>query len=135
MCFCLFFFWLAFIVAGSNRIIDFFLQTPYQYCNKGKYGHPGGLLHAGIHVALTPLVYLVLAPASLVLAGAVALGEFAVHYHVDWAKEQLMHRNGWTSQDRGFWYALGTDQLVHGLTYLLIVAVLVGGGLNLRTRI
>ncbi len=59
------------------------------------------------------------------LAGAIALGEFAVHYHIDWLKEQLTHRNGWTAHDRGFWYALGTDQFVHGLTYLALVAVLV----------
>jgi hypothetical protein len=28
-------------------------------------------------------------------------------------------------QTPGFWHALGTDQLIHGLTYLVIVAVLV----------
>src|SRR5680860_1161956 len=73
----------------KHMAADFFLQTPYQYCNKGTYGHPGGLLHSFIHIALTPLVYLVLAPVSLLFALAIAAGEFAVHYHVDWAKEQI----------------------------------------------
>jgi len=109
----------------KHTIADFYLQTPYQYLNKGTYGHPGGFMHSAIHVALTPLVYLVLVPGSLLIALAIALAEFAVHYHVDWLKEQITHRNGWTAQDRGFWYALGTDQLVHGLTYLAIVGVLV----------
>lgn len=109
----------------KHTIADFYLQTPYQYLNKGSYGHPGGIIHSAIHVALTPLVYLVLVPGSLLVVGAIALGEFAVHYHTDWLKEQITHRNGWTPQDRGFWYALGTDQLVHGLTYLAIVGVLV----------
>jgi len=109
----------------KHTIADFYLQTPYQYLNKGSYGHPGGIMHSAIHVALTPLVYLVLVPGSLLVVGAIALGEFAVHYHTDWLKEQITHRNGWTPQDRGFWYALGTDQLVHGLTYLAIVGVLV----------
>jgi hypothetical protein len=68
---------------------------------------------------------LVLVPGSLLMAGAIALGEFILHYHIDWLKEQVTHRNGWTARDRGFWYALGTDQLAHGLTYLGIVAVLV----------
>ncbi|HLO23555.1 MAG TPA: DUF3307 domain-containing protein [Methyloceanibacter sp.] len=108
----------------KHTIADFFLQTPYQYLNKGTYGHPGGLVHAGIHVALTPLVYLLLVPSSLLLAGAIALGEFAVHYHVDWLKEQVTHRNGWTTRDPGFWHALGADQLVHGVTYLTLVAIL-----------
>ncbi|MGV1014942.1 MAG: DUF3307 domain-containing protein [Methyloceanibacter sp.] len=109
----------------KHTAADFFLQTPYQYLNKGTYGHPGGLLHSAIHVVLTPLVYLVLAPGSFLVAGAIALGEFLVHYHVDWAKEQVTHRNGLTSDCPGFWYALGTDQLMHGLTYIAIVAVLV----------
>ena len=82
----------------KHTAADFFLQTPFQYCNKGIYGHPGGFLHAGIHVALTPLVYLVIAPASLLLAASIALGEFVVHYHIDWAKEQFTRRNGYTPQ-------------------------------------
>ena len=113
------------VLMFKHAVADFYLQTPYQYLNKGKYGHPGGLIHAGIHVALTPLVYLVLLPGSLLMVGAIALGEFLLHYHIDWLKEQITQRNGWTTQDRGFWHALGTDQLAHGLTYLLIVAVLV----------
>ncbi len=109
----------------KHAVADFFLQTPYQYLNKGTYGHPGGILHSGIHIALTPLVYLVIAPVSLGLAAALAVGEFVAHYHIDWLKEQIVHRNYWTMHDRGFWYALGTDQFIHGLTYLLMVGVLV----------
>ena len=113
------------VLMFKHAVADFYLQTPYQYFNKGKYGHPGGLIHAGIHTALTPLVYLVLLPGSLLVAAGLALGEFVAHYHIDWLKEQFTHRNGWTTSDRGFWFALGTDQLLHGLTYLGIVAVLV----------
>ena len=112
------------ILLLKHAVADFYLQTAYQYLNKGKYGHPGGVIHAGIHTALTPLVYLVLVPSSLLLASAIAVGEFLLHYHIDWLKEQANQRNGWTAQDRGFWYALGTDQFLHGLTYLAIVAVL-----------
>jgi hypothetical protein len=109
----------------KHAIADFYLQTPYQYLNKGTYGHPGGFIHAGIHALLTLFVYLVLVPSSLIIVFAITIGEFAVHYHVDWLKEQVMHRKGWTAHHRGFWFALGTDQLVHGLTYLTIVAVLI----------
>ena len=113
------------VLMVKHAVADFYLQTPYQYLNKGTYGHPGGLLHSAIHVALTPLVYLVLVPGSLLIAGAIALGELVAHYHIDWLKEQIVRRNGMTMQDPGFWHALGTDQLVHGLTYLVIVAALV----------
>jgi len=109
----------------KHAVADFYLQSSYQYLNKRTYGHRGGFLHSAIHAALTPLVYLVLAPASLLLVAGIAVGEFLVHYHVDWLKEQLIHRNNWTPQCRMFWFALGTDQLVHGLTYLVIVGVLV----------
>jgi hypothetical protein len=83
------------------------------------------LLHSAIHVALTPLVYLVLAPGSLLVAAAIAAGEFALHYHIDWLKERIARGRNLTPQDRGFWNLLGTDQLLHGLTYLAIVAVLI----------
>jgi Protein of unknown function (DUF3307) len=112
------------VLLVKHAVADFYLQTPYQYLNKGIYGHPGGLLYSGIHVALTPLVYLVLVPGSLLVAGAIAVSEFLLHYHVDWLKEQVIQRNGLTAQDPGFWHALGTDQLIHGLTYLAIVAAL-----------
>ena len=115
----------AAVLMIKHTVADFYLQTPYQYLNKGTYGHPGGMIHAAIHVAMTPLVYLVLVPGSLLLAGSIALGEFLVHYHVDWLKEQVLRRNELTMQTPGFWHALGTDQLIHGLTYLVIVAVLV----------
>ena len=62
---------------------------------------------------------------SLLLALGIAASEFLLHYHIDWLKEQITHRNGWTVQNRGFWYALGTDQFLHGVSYLVIVAALV----------
>ena len=113
------------VLLAKHMVADFYLQTAYQVSNKGTYGHLGGIEHSTIHVALTPLVYLVLAPGSLLLAAAIALGEFLVHYHTDWLKEQIVHERGWTPRDRLFWCALGTDQLIHGLTYVAIVAALV----------
>lgn len=113
------------ILMLKHAVADFYLQSSYQYLNKGTYGHPGGIIHSAIHVALTPLVYLVIAPASLLLVLGIAASEFVLHYHIDWLKEQIVRGNGWTMQDRGCWYALGTDQFVHGLTYLALVAVLV----------
>lgn len=121
------------VLMFKHMVADFYLQTPYQYLNKGTYGHPGGFIHAGIHVALTPLVYLILAPGSLLLAAGIALGEFAVHYHIDWFKERITRKNGWTARDRGFWFALGTDQFLHGLTYLVLVAVLLAAAAGAST--
>lgn len=109
----------------KHFIADYPLQTLYQLKNKGTYGHPGGILHSGIHVAGTALAFL-LVPPTLALGAAILVGEFLVHYHVDWAKENIIRRMGYTATDRGFWWAIGVDQLIHHLTYVAIGAVLVG---------
>ncbi|HGG64652.1 MAG TPA: DUF3307 domain-containing protein [Rhodobacteraceae bacterium] len=37
----------------KHLIADFVLQSPFLVTNKGQYGHPGGILHAGIQAGLT----------------------------------------------------------------------------------
>ena len=113
------------ILTAKHTLADFFLQSPYQYMNKGVYGHPGGLIHAAIHAALTTLVYLALTPPTLLLALLIPAAEFIVHYHIDWAKERIGKLGRWTTEDPEFWRALGVDQLAHNLTYVLIIAVLI----------
>jgi len=113
-------------LAVKHTAGDFFLQTPYQYENKGIYGHPGGLLHALIHAGLTLPVLLILAPASAGLALAIPAAEFAAHYHIDWVKERIVKGWGLTADHSWYWRVLGVDQLLHGLTYVGIVAVLAG---------
>jgi hypothetical protein len=111
-------------LATKHMVADFVLQTRYQWMNKGRYGHPGGLLHAAIHVVLSAPVLLILPPPTLTF-GLVILGaEALVHYHCDWAKEQIVKRNGWTSTNDAYWRTMGGDQLVHGLTYLAMVKAL-----------
>ena len=78
------------VLLFKHVVADFYLQSAYQFLNKGTYGHPGGIVHSAIHVALTPLVYLVIAPASLLLAPHRASASFCVHYHIDWLKEQVV---------------------------------------------
>ena len=101
----------AFIV--KHFLADFPLQPPYQWMNKGTYGHPGGLLHAAIHGAFTLAIcqYFHL---PLWLAGADAV----IHYHVDWAKMQFTYK----PDNKYFWWLLGIDQMLHYLTYVWIVS-------------
>lgn len=117
---------LAFIVLSvKHTIADYFLQTPYQFQNKGIYGHPGGLIHSAVHVSLTLPVFLILPPATMGLALAIIAGEYVIHYHVDWGKEQLIERYGLTQSDPQFWNLFGVDQLAHFLTYVAIIALLI----------
>jgi hypothetical protein len=108
----------------KHFLFDFVFQTQYQLRNKGTYGHPGGLLHAGLHALGSLPAILLLLPRTGLLVGIV-IAEFAVHYHVDWLKERAMKRNGWKVEDSGFWFALGADQLTHHLTYTAMLCVLV----------
>ncbi len=113
------------VLAVKHTIADYFLQTAYQFKNKGTYGHPGGLIHSAWHIALTPSVFLVLPPASLTMALAILAGEFVIHYHVDWTKEQLIKRYHLAQDNPWFWHLFGIDQLAHSLTYVAIIAILI----------
>jgi hypothetical protein len=116
---------LVFVVLQTKHFIcDYPLQTLWMLKNKGTYGHPGGIVHSGIHALATITSFLVLTPTLLVGAGIV-IGEFLLHYHIDWSKEQIIRRRGVVATDREFWWAIGFDQLLHHLTYIAIAAVLI----------
>jgi hypothetical protein len=110
------------ILLIKHLVFDFFLQTAYQYKNKGIYGHPGGILHAGLHVIGTSFLFLFVYP-GVALAAQILIGEFIVHYHIDWTKEQIIKRMKLAADNAGFWWALGIDQFLHGATYIVIAWV------------
>jgi hypothetical protein len=114
------------ILLFKHLVFDFFLQAAYQYRNKGIYGHPGGILHAGLHALGTTPVFLWIVP-SKALAAAIMVGEFVAHYHIDWTKEQVNKRMQLTPDHAPFWWTLGVDQFLHGATYVAIVALLMAG--------
>jgi hypothetical protein len=104
----------------KHFIVDFPLQAyPYQYKNKGTYGHPGGLLHSGLHVVATFLVvYWFVGP---IFAIGLSILDGIIHYHIDWAKVKINTKMNLTPvNSEKFWVLLGVDQLLHSLTYLLI---------------
>ena len=108
----------------KHTIADYFLQSLWQVTNKCRYGHPGGLLHALIHVALTPIVFLVLPMPAPAIVGYLLLGEYVIHYHLDWAKEKTVRTKGWGFMDAAFWRAFGIDQYAHFLTYIGMIVFL-----------
>jgi hypothetical protein len=114
------------ILQFKHFIADFVLQTPYQFLNKGKYGHPGGAIHAGIHALGSTLAFLAIRP-SLALGAAIVIGEFIAHYHIDWLKERTVKGNQWVFPQSEFWWTFGADQALHQVTYVVIVATLAWG--------
>jgi hypothetical protein len=105
----------------KHFIFDFLYQPPYQWQNKGTYAHPGGIFHAGQHGACS--FFILLAFTNAWTAIALAIFEFIVHYHIDWAKMNINRKMGWRAEkDSQFWILLGADQLLHYLTYVVLVA-------------
>ena len=107
----------------KHFVIDFICQTQYQWSNKGKYGHPGGILHAGLHGAGTAACLLAFAWEDILF---LALLDALFHYHIDWAKMNLNARMGWTATtSEYFWWLLGLDQLLHMMTYIVIIGLVI----------
>ena len=116
-------FYLLIALQFKHFIIDFPLQTRYQWSNKGTYGHPGGVLHAVLHGLGTGLILLCFTGNGSIAALLAAL-DTILHYHIDWAKTQINARMRWTPADSNFWVLLGLDQFLHQLTYIVIVFTL-----------
>jgi len=110
--------WIITLFLLKHFIADFVLQTQYQFSHKGIYGHRGGVLHAFIHALGTALVLFLFSWKFALLA---ALADGIVHYHVDWVKSNLISHYKLTEKERWFWIIFGLDQLIHELTYVVII--------------
>lgn len=115
----------AFII--KHFIVDFCLQTEYQWKNKGIFGHPGGILHSGLHAVTTfnivaIALYFTKVEYRIMFAVIVGVIDFIIHYFVDYAKVNINHHYGWKADNsNAFWVLLGLDQTLHLLTYVLII--------------
>jgi hypothetical protein len=116
--------WLLLALFTKHFIVDFPLQTKYQWSNKGRYGHPGGLLHAGLHGIATAIILLFFVH-YVDVAIVFGIIDAIIHYHIDWAKMNLNNKMKWEpATSEKFWWLLGFDQYLHALTYIGLVALL-----------
>jgi hypothetical protein len=116
---------LLWVLAGlqvKHFVADYMLQTPAMIKDKCHLTRPGGYVHAGIHVAGTLLV-LLLAAVPVGLLWKILLGEFVVHYTTDYIKAFYGSTRRPDMSSGTFWMAHGLDQLVHHLTYTVILAI------------
>lgn len=116
------------LLALKHWVVDGFLQTSYQYLNKGNLKHPGGYVHAGLHGLFTLVI---LQPWGF---GWLAFLDMFVHFWVDWAKVNITKKCGWSGfgpnidgrvclqiySDKYF-YGLVGDQCLHFATYILLI--------------
>lgn len=124
----------------KHLLADGPLQTPYQLANKGRFLHPGGLLHSGLHVGFTGVVLLLWGALVGRLSDVAALlsfiliAEFVIHYTTDWLKCRADTHFAWSCTeitadgakrfyitDSMYFIAFLMDQTVHSLTYVWII--------------
>lgn len=112
---------ILFLLFLKHFIVDFPLQTsPYLYLNKGIYGHPGGIIHSGLHAIGTFVVLLYFTPITIALL--IGFIDGLIHYHIDWAKVKINKKMNWgPTTHNEFWILMGFDQFLHTMTYLAIV--------------
>lgn len=120
----------------KHVICDGPLQTAWQALNKGIYGHPGGLAHAGLHACGTFIAFMIVTNSVedgpiIVMAAALDL---VLHYHIDWAKERASKVLGLATNestpdglrivvtDSRWFQALVIDQALHMTGYVLLAA-------------
>lgn len=116
----------------KHFVVDFLLQPPYMYLNKGTLTHLGGWLHAGLHglatLAILALIVCTLGTGSSVMFAYISLlslAEVFIHYGMDYVKVNVCRKNGYTPTTHEEWFTwLGIDQTVHSLTYILIAAMM-----------
>jgi len=109
----------------KHVVADYFLQTSWMISEKADYGKAGGLVHAGEHGLLTAVTLLFFGVGWWVIL--FALLDFILHYHIDWCKSNYLRGNfrfapwPYDSDDPQYWWAMGIDQFLHYMTYVLIV--------------
>ncbi|WP_275890929.1 DUF3307 domain-containing protein [Pseudosulfitobacter sp. DSM 107133] len=113
---------LLFLFQIKHMLADFFMQTPRMLSDRGRYLHMGRAQHAGVH-ALGSALALVIVGTSLPLVLGIVVVEWVAHYHIDWAKGRWSDHTAHTPADGGYWRAMGADQALHQLTYLVMAWV------------
>lgn len=104
----------------KHFVADFVMQYEYMLREKGTYGATGGIHHSLVHASWTFLILVCFVNNANVIIGLAFL-DFVLHYHIDWAKQQL--NRGLTTANHMFWVWMGADQGLHYLTYIGIIYV------------
>lgn len=104
----------------KHLVADFFLQNAKMIMGRERYWHMGRAQHAGVH-ALLSIVSFALFGTSPMLIFWIVLVEYVVHFHIDWGKARYSVAKKLTPDQPKYWYAMGTDQALHQLTYIAMV--------------
>ena len=108
------------VLAGfqiKHLIADYILQFNWMVSEKGDLTKLGGYAHAGMHV-LGSLIVLVIAQVPVIAVIGLLIGEFVIHYTLDYAKVFYSRDVSSESNPRRYWALHGFDQFLHHMTYI-----------------
>jgi hypothetical protein len=106
----------------KHFVADYLLQSGWMIGGKGSLTAAGGYAHAGIHAVGSAIVLLV-ARIPLPAVAVLVVGEFVVHYVLDFAKVAYGRGIDPDQDAQRFWAMHGFDQLLHQLTYVVMIYV------------
>ena len=107
---------IAILLQIKHWYIDFVNQSMEEVNGKGIYGNWLGIRHSLKHGIATALIFIILIPVEFALI--FGLIDFIIHYHTDWIKMNYGNRD---MQNPLFWNHLGLDQMVHQITYIVLI--------------
>ncbi len=108
----------------KHYLADYCLQWAKMIAEKPRLNRPGGYIHAGIHIAGT-FPILLFCGLSIVTILPILAFEFVIHLFTDLVKARHDCGREPNIRARPFWIAHGTDQLIHQLTYVMILLFVV----------
>jgi hypothetical protein len=111
---------LLFALQIKHLISDFYIQPSHWLVNKHRYFSIGGALHTLVHGVLSFMV-LYGFTRNIKFTLTLFVIECVIHFHIDWIKACLGKANNWKTDQQVYWWAFGTDQALHHITYLLMI--------------
>lgn len=116
----LFVLFLLFLLQIKHMFADFFLQTQRMLSDRSEYFHLGRIQHVLIHAGGSAIAFAILLTNPMFILIATVI-EAIAHYHIDWAKGRYSSDAKHTPEDAGYWRAVGLDQALHQITYIVMV--------------
>ena len=109
----------AILLTVKHFFCDFVLKTDRMEYTKGIYGHPLGIQHSMYHAIGTLIVSILFVGPKMAFILAPVDG--IIHYHLDWFKSKF----GPDAGHKHYWVWHGAHQLIHQLTYILLLILVI----------
>ena len=113
---------LLFGLLVKHAICDIGLQRYIKRPNKQIYSSKKAQIHYLQHGVGTFLICLFfVGPLTALIAGAL---DWVAHWHIDHTKARVNEYFGWNSTHKAFWWMVSIDQILHYLTYYIIIVLI-----------